>query len=108
MLNLDPRQRISSSNVLKHSWITNSESLPDIKLAIQDGDNVKVIIIIQMNCKIQYLHFFCLSLKKKGALVAAFKLFSPENFFGPMLNLSPVVSSNLAKRRANKINSINI
>ncbi len=42
MLNLDPRQRISSSNILKHPWITNSESLPDIKLAIQDGDNVKV------------------------------------------------------------------
>lgn len=84
MLNLDPRQRISSSNILKHPWITNSETLPDIKLAIQDGDNVK------------------------GALTAAFKLFSAENFFGPMLNLSPVVSSSLAKRRANKINSINI
>lgn len=84
MLNLDPRQRISSSNILKHPWITNSESLPDIKLAIQDGDNVK------------------------GALTAAFKLFSAENFFGPMLNLSPVVSSSLAKRRANKINSINL
>lgn len=84
MLNLDPRQRINSSNILKHPWITNSDSLPDIKLSIQDGDNVK------------------------GALAAAFKLFSPENFFGPMLNLSPVVSSSLAKRRANKINSINI
>lgn len=84
MLNLDPRKRISSSNILKHPWLTNSENLPDIKLTIQDGENVK------------------------GALAAAFKLFSPENFFGPMLNLSPVVSSNLAKRRANKINSINI
>jgi hypothetical protein len=47
-------------------------------------------------------------IKKKGALAAAFKLFSPENFFGPMLNLAPVVSSSLAQRRANKINSINI
>ncbi len=84
MLNLDPRQRINSTNILKHPWITNADSLPDIKLAIQDGENVK------------------------GALAAAFRLFSPENFFGPMLNLSPVVSSGLAKRRANKINSINI
>ncbi len=42
MLNLDPRQRISSTNILKHPWITNADSLPDIKLAIQDGDNVKV------------------------------------------------------------------
>ena len=42
MLNLDPRQRISSSNILKHPWITNIEQLPDIKLAIQDGDHVKV------------------------------------------------------------------
>ena len=44
MLNLDPRQRISSSNILKHPWITNIEQLPDIKLAIQDGDHVKVSV----------------------------------------------------------------
>ncbi len=81
MLNLDPRQRISSSNILKHPWIMNIENLPDIKLTLQDGENVK------------------------GALVAAFKLFNPENFFGPMLNLAPVVDSNLARRRANKLNS---
>ena len=42
MLNLDPRKRISSSNILKHPWLTNSENLPDIKLTIQDGENVKV------------------------------------------------------------------
>lgn len=47
MLNLDPRQRISSSNILKHPWITNSENLPDIKLAIQDGDNVKVRYLME-------------------------------------------------------------
>lgn len=81
MLNLDPRLRISSSNILKHSWLMNIDNLSDLKLTLQDAENVK------------------------GALAAAFKLFSPENFLGPMLNLSPVVSSNLAKRRANKINS---
>jgi hypothetical protein len=46
MLNLDPRKRISASNILKHPWITNSEKLPDIKLAIQDGDHVKVKLFI--------------------------------------------------------------
>lgn len=81
MLNMDPRHRITSNSILKHPWITNIESLPDVKLSLQDGDSVR------------------------GALAAAFKLFSPGNIFAPMLNLSPVVNSNLAKRRANKINS---
>jgi p90 ribosomal S6 kinase len=81
MLNMDPRHRISSSSILKHPWITNIDNLPDVKLSLQDSDSVK------------------------GALAAAFKLFSPGNIFAPMLNLSPVVNSNLAKRRANKINS---
>lgn len=81
MLNLDPRLRISAANILKHSWINNIDNLPDIKLSIQDGEHVK------------------------GALAVAFKLFNPENLLSPMLNLSPVVTSNLAKRRANKINS---
>lgn len=80
MLNLDPRLRITAANVLKHQWMTNISNLPDQKLALQDES-------------------------VKGALAAAFKLLNPDNFLGPMLNLSPVVSSNLAKRRANKINS---
>ena len=80
MLILDPRQRISSANVLKHPWILNIDNLSsDIKLSMQAGENVK------------------------GTIAAAFKLFSPDHFFGPLLNLSPVVSSSLAKRRANKI-----
>ena len=42
----------------------------------------------------------------QGAVAAAFRVFNPERFLGPgMLNLSPVVSSGLAKRRINKINS---
>lgn len=49
MLNLDPRKRISSSNILKHPWLTNSENLPDIKLAIQDGENVKVSTFLKIN-----------------------------------------------------------
>ena len=81
MLNLDPRLRISAANISKHQWMSSIDNLPDIKLALQDAENVK------------------------GALAAAFKLINPETFFGPMLSLSPVVSSNLAKRRANKINS---
>lgn len=81
MLNLDPRLRISAANIKKHSWLANIDNLSDLKLNLQDADSVK------------------------GALAAAFKLFSPDNFMGPMLNLSPVVSSNLAQRRANKINS---
>jgi len=78
MLNMDPRLRITAENIKKHQWMNNIDYLPDVKLNLQDPDNVK------------------------GALAAAFKLFNPEKFFGPMLNLSPVVSSNLAKRRANK------
>ena len=38
----------------------NIEYLPDIKLSLQDPENVK------------------------GTLAAAFKLFNPEKFFGPM------------------------
>jgi len=81
MLNLDPRLRISATNILKHTWLTNISQLPEQKLAVVQDDSVK------------------------GALAAAFKLLNPDHFLGPMLNLSPVVSSNLAKRRANKINS---
>lgn len=80
MLNLDPRLRITAANILKHPWLTNIANLPDQKLALQDES-------------------------VKGALAAAFKLLNPDHFLGPMLNLSPVVTSNLAKRRANKINS---
>ncbi len=50
MLNLDPRQRISAAQILKHPWITNIESLPDIKLTIQDGDNVKVCASFIYDC----------------------------------------------------------
>jgi p90 ribosomal S6 kinase len=81
MLHLDPRQRISASNVLKHSWFTNTDNLPDIRLTLKTSENVKT------------------------HLDAAFKMFSPALNFTPLLNLSPVVSSNLAKRRATKINS---
>lgn len=81
MLNLDPRQRISASNILKHPWFLNTDNLPDIKLALKATENVKT------------------------HLDAAFKIFSPALNFTPLLNLSPVVSSNLAKRRATKINS---
>jgi serine/threonine protein kinase len=82
MLILDPRQRISASNVLKHHWLTNVDNLSDYKLSVEDH-------------------------MEKSALANAFKLLSPNNM-GPLLNLSPVVHSSLAKRRANKINSINI
>ena len=42
MLNLDPRQRISASNILKHPWFLNTDNLPDIKLALKTTENVKV------------------------------------------------------------------
>jgi serine/threonine protein kinase len=81
MLNLDPKLRITAENIKKHQWINNIDYLPDIKLTLQDPDNVK------------------------STLAAAFKLFNPEKFYGNMLNLSPVVTSNLAMRRQKKINS---
>ncbi len=81
MLHLDPRQRISAGNVLKHPWLLNIDHLPDIKLCLNDSETVR------------------------GTLAATFKLLNPEKFLGPMLNLSPVVNSTLAKRRANKLNS---
>lgn len=78
MLHLDPRQRIDAPNILKHPWIVNVNNLSDIKLTLGEGENIK------------------------SALSATFKLFSPEKFFGPMISLSPVVTGNIAKRRANK------
>jgi hypothetical protein len=82
MLNLDPRQRINAQGTLKHPWLVNMDSLSDVKLNVNDSESMK------------------------GAVAAAFRVFNPERFLGPgMLNLSPVVSSGLAKRRINKINS---
>lgn len=55
MLNLDPRHRISSSNILKHPWITNIDNLPDFKLSIQDGENVRVRTLFFFSI---YIFFF--------------------------------------------------
>ena len=79
MLILDPRQRITAANVLKHNWLAKIDGLSDYKLSVEEH-------------------------MEKNALANAFKLLNPNNM-GPLLNLSPVVSSSLAKRRANKINS---
>jgi p90 ribosomal S6 kinase len=82
MLILDPRQRITASAILKHHWLSNVDGLSDYKLSVEEH-------------------------MEKSALATAFKLLNPNNM-GPLLNLSPVVNSSLAKRRANKTNSINI
>jgi p90 ribosomal S6 kinase len=80
MLNLDPSQRITAANILKHPWMKHIDALSDYKLQVEDH-------------------------MEKAALAKAFKLLNPNNM-GPLLNLSPVVTSSLlAKRRANKINS---
>jgi ribosomal protein S6 kinase alpha-1/2/3/6 len=82
MLNLDPRQRINAQGILKHSWIVRADSLPDFKLSLNDPASVK------------------------DAIAASYKVFNPERFINDkLINLSPVVQSGIAKRRANKINS---
>lgn len=84
MLVLDPRARITANGVLKHHWLANIDTLPDYKLNVEEHT------------------------LEKSQLANAFKLLNPNNMVGrPFLNLSPVVNSSLAKRRANKISSIN-
>jgi ribosomal protein S6 kinase alpha-1/2/3/6 len=46
MLDLDPRKRIDTANILKHPWIVNCNKLPEVKLQINEPCIPKVSFII--------------------------------------------------------------
>lgn len=72
MLHVDPRQRLSSSQVLLHPWLMNRASLPTHRLTHQDPHLVK------------------------GAMAATYRAI---NSFPKPPNLEPVGASELARRR---------
>ncbi|KAL5009638.1 hypothetical protein ScPMuIL_011943 [Solemya velum] len=71
MLHIDPHRRLNATQVLNHSWIAQRESLPHLRLTLQDAQLVK------------------------GAMNATFKALNANT--KPLLE--PVGASMLAQRR---------
>lgn len=41
MLHLDPNQRLTAAQVANHPWLLHRESLPNLRLLLQDASLVK-------------------------------------------------------------------
>ncbi|XP_029427788.1 ribosomal protein S6 kinase alpha-1 isoform X2 [Rhinatrema bivittatum] len=78
MLHIDPHRRLTASQVLKHSWITQRDRLPQSQLIHQDAHLIK------------------------GAMAATY---SALNSSKPIPELKPIESSILAQRRVKKLPS---
>uniref|UniRef100_A0A8D1NNT3 non-specific serine/threonine protein kinase n=2 Tax=Sus scrofa TaxID=9823 RepID=A0A8D1NNT3_PIG len=76
MLHMDPQQRYTTEQVLKHSWITHRDQLPNDQPNRNDTSQAV-----------------------KGAMVATYSAL-PHNTFQPVLE--PVAASSLAQRRSMK------
>ncbi|XP_045020477.1 ribosomal protein S6 kinase alpha-6 isoform X6 [Bubalus bubalis] len=76
MLHMDPQQRYTTEQVLKHSWITHRDQLPDDQPSINGSSHVV-----------------------KGAVVATYSALTHKTF-QPVLE--PVAASSLAQRRSMK------
>ncbi|ESO84964.1 hypothetical protein LOTGIDRAFT_236015 [Lottia gigantea] len=73
MLHLDPSNRITATQVLNHPWIAQRDSLPHLRLSLQDAHLVK------------------------GAMAATFNALNGNTKLRPVLD--PVGASSLAQRR---------
>ncbi|XP_014676984.1 PREDICTED: ribosomal protein S6 kinase alpha-1-like, partial [Priapulus caudatus] len=75
MLHVDPAQRLTAQQALRHPWLAHRATLPQLQLAFHDASAVK------------------------GAMSATFKALSEQ---GDLPSLLPINASNLAQRRKNK------
>ncbi|GFO28242.1 ribosomal protein s6 kinase [Plakobranchus ocellatus] len=73
MLHIDPQRRLSATEVLNHTWISQRDSLPHLRLTLQDAQLVK------------------------GSVAATFKALNSQNM--KQATLEPVGASRLAQRR---------
>ncbi|CAG5120317.1 unnamed protein product [Candidula unifasciata] len=73
MLHIDPHNRLTATQVLNHPWIAQRDSLPHLRLTLQDAQLVK------------------------GAVAATFKALNDQNL--KQATLEPVGASRLAQRR---------
>lgn len=108
MLHVDPHQRYTAEQVLKHSWIACRDQLPHYQLNRQDAPHlVKVIlaqtnslvlvevnIIVHDNFNISFVHIVF-----QGAMAATYSALNNKTF-QPVLE--PVAASSLAQRRSMK------
>ncbi|XP_066573601.1 ribosomal protein S6 kinase alpha-1 isoform X2 [Amia ocellicauda] len=81
MLHVDPHQRLTAKQVLKHPWITNRDKLPQSKLQHQDAQLIK------------------------GAMAATYSALKSSK---PTPELKPIESSILAQRRVKKLPSTSL
>ena len=49
MLHVDPHQRINLQQVVNNPWVANRDSLPHLRLTLQDAQLVKVCQMINMD-----------------------------------------------------------
>uniref|UniRef100_A0A8C2HZF1 Ribosomal protein S6 kinase n=1 Tax=Cyprinus carpio TaxID=7962 RepID=A0A8C2HZF1_CYPCA len=81
MLHVDPHQRLTANQVLKHPWIIQRDKLPNSQLQHQDAKLVK------------------------GAMAATYSALKSSQ---PPPELKPIVSSYLAQRRVKKLPSTSL
>ncbi|XP_066528117.1 ribosomal protein S6 kinase alpha-1 isoform X3 [Hoplias malabaricus] len=81
MLHVDPHQRLTAKQVLKHPWIMHRDQLPNSQLQHQDAHLVK------------------------GAMAATYSALKSSQ---PTPELKPIESSLLARRRVNKLPSTSL
>ncbi|KPP57412.1 hypothetical protein Z043_124870 [Scleropages formosus] len=86
MLHVDPHQRLTAKQVLKHRWMVQRDKLPNSQLQHQDPKLVK-------------------SRPAQGAMAATYSALKNSV---PTPQLKPIVSSILAQRRVKKLPSTSL
>ncbi|XP_051825020.1 ribosomal protein S6 kinase alpha-6 isoform X2 [Antechinus flavipes] len=93
MLHVDPHQRYTAEQVLKHSWIACRDQLPHYQLNRQDAPHlVKEPKSTEFNCNLPPSSY-------PGAMAATYSALNHKTF-QPVLE--PVAASSLAQRRSMK------
>lgn len=108
MLHVDPHQRLTAKQVLKHPWIIQRDKLPNSQLQHQDAKLVKVSQ--PWGSYIYYIEHKWWSitsptLSSQGAMAATYSALKSSQ---PPPELKPIESSFLAQRRVKKLPSTSL
>ncbi len=108
MLHVDPHQRLTAKQVLKHQWIIQRDKLPNSQLQHQDAKLVKVsqpwgpyMYYIER----KWWSITSPTLSSQGAMAATYSALKSSQ---PPPELKPIESSFLAQRRVKKLPSTSL